>query len=294
MAVLPFEGIYVPPVTPFLDGALDEASLRRLVDYLIDAGVTGIVPCGTTGESATLSPAEHIRVIEISIEQARGRVPVIAGSGSNSTSEAIELSLAAQEAGADALLMVSPYYNRPSQAGILAHFREVAKRVTLPIIIYNIPYRTGQNVEPETIVELSRIANYRGIKQSTAEIAQAQTIIRQAQDFSVLSGDDALIFPIACLGGKGAISAPAHFVPDKFLQMYEKTRDGDLAGARELHYRLAPLVASCFCEPNPGPIKAGLRLMGVISSDECRLPMLAATDACRESVRVQLETVGLM
>jgi 4-hydroxy-tetrahydrodipicolinate synthase len=294
MAVLPFEGIYVPPITPFTGGKVDEASLRRLIDYLIDAGATGIVPCGTTGESATLSHEEHLRVVEIAVEQAAGRVPVIAGSGSNSTAEAIELSLGAERVGADALLMVSPYYNRPGQAGLLAHFREVAKHVKLPVVIYNIPYRTSQNVEPETLIELSKLPIYRGLKQATGEIAQAQTIISQAKDFSVMSGDDALIFPIACLGGKGAISAPAHFVPDRFLAMYERTRDGDLAGGRALHYELAPLVKCCFTEPNPAPIKAGLKMMGVIASDECRLPMLAAGDDCRASMKAQLERVGLL
>lgn len=294
MAVLPFEGVYVPPVTPFLDGAVDESSLRKLVDHLIDSGATGVVPCGTTGESATLSHEEHLRVIEVTMEQVAGRVPVIAGTGSNSTTEAVSLCKSAEALGVDAFLMVSPYYNKPSQAGIIAHFTEVARYTSVPIVIYNIPYRTGQNVEPETIVELAKLPNYRGIKQATGEIAQAQVMIQNAENFSVMSGDDALIFPIACLGGKGAISAPAHFLAGKFLAMYEAVRDQRLDEGRELHYWLAPLVKSCFTEPNPAPIKAGLKAMGIIESDEVRLPLVAASDKCRDAVSEQLKRVGLL
>lgn len=293
MGILPFEGIYVPPVTPFLDGAVDEASLRKLVDYLIEAGATGLVPCGTTGESPTLSHEEHLGVIRVVIEQAAGRVPVIAGAGSNSTREAIELAVGAEELGADALLMVSPYYNRPSQAGIVAHFTTITQHTGLPIVLYNIPFRTGRNVEPSTIVELSKIPNMRGLKQSTGEIAEAQTVIREAKDFSVLTGDDELLFVLACLGGRGAILASGHFVPARFLELYEHVKAGRVDEARELHYWLLPLVKCLFSEPNPAPIKAGLAGLGIIASDELRLPMTPVTDACRACVTEELRRVGL-
>lgn len=294
MEVLPLEGIYVPPVTPFLRGEVDEASLRRLVDHLIEAGATGLVPCGTTGESPTLSHEEHLWVIRTVIEQAAGRVPVIAGTGSNSTAEAVELSVKAEELGADALLMVSPYYNRPSQEGILAHFREVARHTSLPIVVYNIPFRTGRNVEPDTIVELSKLPNFRGLKQSTGEIAQAQEVIQKALDFSVLTGDDELLFLLSCLGGRGAILASGHFATDRFLALHEAVRTSRIDEARAMHYELLPLVKCCFCEPNPAPIKAGLKLQGVIASDELRLPMTAASDACRDAMRAELACLGLL
>lgn len=294
MDVLPLEGIYVPPVTPFKDGEVDEASLRRLVDYLIDNGATGVVPCGTTGESPTLSHSEHHRVIEVVVDQVAGRVPVIAGTGSNSTAEAIELCGEAKRLGANALLMVSPYYNRPSQAGILAHFRAVAESTDLPIVLYNIPFRTGRNVEPETIVELSRIPNYRGLKQSTGEIGQAQEVIRRAEDFSVMTGDDEFLFLLSCLGGKGAILASGHFATRTFRELYEYVKAGRVAEARELHYRLMPMVKCCFMEPNPAPIKAGLAMMGVIDTDELRLPLVSVTDGCRSAVRAELEGLGLL
>lgn len=294
MAVLPFEGIYVPPVTPFKDGGVDEGSLRKLTDRLIDAGATGLVPCGTTGESPTLSHEEHLDVVRIVVEQAAGRVPVIAGAGSNSTKEAVSLARGAEDLGADALLMVSPYYNRPSQEGILAHFSEVAKNTNLPIVIYNIPFRTGRNVDPPTIVELSKLANFRALKQSTGEIAEAQAVIRGAKDFSVLTGDDELLFVLSCLGGKGAILATGHFATDRFLAMYEHVKAGRVPEARELHYDLLPLVKACFCEPNPAPIKTGLMLQGIIESDELRLPMTSATPDCSARMKRELERLGLI
>lgn len=294
MAVLPFEGIYVPPVTPFKDGGVDEGSLRKLTDRLIDAGATGLVPCGTTGESPTLSHEEHLDVVRIVVEQAAGRVPVIAGAGSNSTSEAIGLAKGAEDLGADALLMVSPYYNRPSQEGILAHFSAIAKSTSLPIVIYNIPFRTGRNVDPPTIIELSKLANFRALKQSTGEIAEAQAVIRGAKDFSVLTGDDELLFVLSCLGGKGAILATGHFATDRFLAIYEHVKAGHVPEARELHYDLLPLVKACFCEPNPAPIKTGLMLQGIIESDELRLPMTSATPDCSSRMKRELERLGLI
>jgi 4-hydroxy-tetrahydrodipicolinate synthase len=294
MAVLPFEGIYVPPVTPFKGGAVDEASLRKLTDHLIDGGATGLVPCGTTGESPTLSHDEHLDVVRVVIEQTAGRVPVIAGAGSNSTTEAISLAKGAEELGADALLMVSPYYNRPSQEGILAHFAEIAKNTSLPIVIYNIPFRTGRNVDPPTIVELSKLANFRALKQSTGEIAEAQAVIRGAKDFSVLTGDDELLLVLSCLGGKGAILASGHFATDRFLALYEHVKAGRIAEARALHYDLLGLVKACFCEPNPAPIKTGLKLQGIIESDEVRLPMTPATPDCSARMKGELERLGLL
>ena len=295
MAVLPFEGVYVPPVTPFLAGAVDELSLRKLVDYLIGSGATGLVPCGTTGESPTLSHVEHLKVVEVVIDQAGGRVPVIAGAGSNSTAEAIGLAQGAEGLGADGLLMVSPYYNRPSQDGIVAHFTAVAKSTTLPIIIYNIPFRTGREVEPTTIIELSKQPNFRGLKQSTGEITAAQTIIQgTGDDFSVMTGDDELLFVLSCLGGRGAVLASGHFEPKRFLAIHEHVKAGRIDEARALHYELLPLVKSCFAEPNPAPIKAGLKLMGIIESDEVRLPMTVASQATRERMRGDLAKLGML
>ncbi|MEI7834314.1 MAG: 4-hydroxy-tetrahydrodipicolinate synthase, partial [bacterium] len=248
--------------------------------------------CGTTGESPTLSHSEHERVIALTVEYAAGRVPVIAGTGSNSTAEAIELTQAADKLGVDGMLVIAPYYNRPGQAGIIAHFKAVAASTEKPIIMYNIPKRTGVNMEPVTIIELSRVANITGIKESAGSIEQIMAIIAGTTDFSVLTGDDALLFPLCALGGHGGICTSSHFLPGEWVRLVDLCREGKLAEARELHYRLLPLAQTLFCEPNPTPVKAGLEIIGIPVGPP-RLPMLPASEMCRENVAKVVRSLGL-
>ena len=229
LADVRFEGVYVPNVTPFKDGRIDEKSLYRLVDHLISGGASGLVPCGTTGESATLSHEEHIDVIRMTVEQAAGRVPVVAGIGTNDTNETIKLVERAEEIDVDGYLVVCPYYNRPSQEGILEHFRAVSEITDRPLIVYNIPMRTGRNIEVSTIAELSRIPNIVGIKDASGDINQAMSIIARTKNFCVLSGEDHLLFSTCCLGGHGGIMASAHVLPSEFLALLR----GDQAGGLE-------------------------------------------------------------
>jgi len=279
-----FEGVYVPNITPFKDGEIDGPGLRKLVDYLIEGGASGLVPCGTTGESATLSHDEHIEVIRITVEQAAGRVPVVAGIGTNDTRETIKLLERAEEIDVAGYLVVCPYYNRPNQEGILEHFRAVSETTDRPVLVYNIPMRTGRNIEVGTIAELSRIPNIVGTKDASGDINQAMSIIARTKNFSVLSGEDHLLFAVSCLGGHGGIMASAHVLPGEFLELYESTCRGDLVEARRLHYHFLPLVRVMFKEPNPAPAKAAMKLMGVIESDELRLPLLSVSAACREDI----------
>jgi 4-hydroxy-tetrahydrodipicolinate synthase len=289
-----FEGVLVPNVTPFKDGEIDEGSLRRLVDHIIDGGASGLVPCGTTGESATLSHEEHIDVIRVVTEQAAGRVPVIAGIGTNDTRESIELLEAAEKLDVQGYLVVCPYYNRPSQEGIIAHFRSVSEVSDRPFILYNIPVRTGRNIDVNTVVELSRIPNIVGIKDASADIEQTMNIIARTKNFLVLSGEDHLLFSMCCLGGHGGIMASAHVLPGEFLTLCNAARGGDLEEARRLHYHLLPLVRVMFKEPNPAPAKAAMKLMGVIDSDELRLPLMSVTPACREDISGVLHGLKLL
>ncbi len=294
MAEVKYEGVYVPNVTPFKDGSVDAESLRRLVDHLVDGGATGLVPCGTTGESATLSHEEHIEVIRVTADQVARRVPVIAGIGTNDTNETISLLEQAEKIDLDGYLVVCPYYNRPGQEGIVAHFRAVSEVTDRPIIVYNIPMRTGRNMEVSTVVELSGIPNIVGIKDASGDINQAMSIIARTSNFSVLSGEDHLLFPLCCLGGHGGIMASAHVLPGEFLELFEAARRGDLAEARRLHYHLLPLVRVMFKEPNPAPAKAAMKLMGVIESDELRLPLMSVSAACREDVAGVLHGLKLL
>ena len=284
MSQVTFEGIFIPNVTPFKNGEVDEDSLRRLVDYLIEGGVTGLIPSATTGESATLSHDEHIRVIQVVAEHCGGRVPVIASVGTNATDETISLVKQADKLEVQGYLVVCPYYNRPSQRGILEHFRAVASVTDRPIIVYNIPMRTGRNIETETLVQLSQIPNIVGVKDCCRNLTQTMDTIARTDGFAVLSGEDDLIFAMACLGGHGAVAAVAHVMPAEFLGMLEKVKAGGLAEALEIHYKLLPLVRVMFKEPNPAPVKAAMKLMDVIESDELRLPMTAASAACREDI----------
>jgi len=294
MARTVFTGIYVPLATPFAaDGSLNASVLKQLIDWVIENGASGVVPCGTTGESPTLSHDEHHRVIELTVEYAAGRVPVIAGTGSNSTAEAVALTADAEKAGADGMLVIAPYYNRPNQRGILEHFKAVARATSKPIVMYNIPKRTGVNMEPATVIELSKVDNITGIKESSGDMGQVMDIIQGTTDFGVLTGDDVLLFPLCALGGHGGICTSSHFLPREWLRIYELCVAQKLDEARALHYRLLPLAKALFCEPNPSPLKAGLNLVGIPVGDP-RLPMMPATDACVDKMRTVLQGLGLI
>jgi 4-hydroxy-tetrahydrodipicolinate synthase len=293
---VPFEprGIFAPNATPFSSQSVDEPALRRLLDYLVEQGASGVVPCGTTGESATLSHEEHRSVIETTVEHLAGRVPVIAGAGSNSTAESLELVKHAEGVGADAALVICPYYNRPTQQGLIAHFGSLAESTPLPLIVYNIPKRTGVNLDAATTAELSRIPNIVGVKEASGDLGQVMDVISLSEPgFAVLSGDGYLTFAICCLGGAGGILAEAHVLPGEWKRMVELIAAGQVEEAREIHYRLLPLAQALFLETNPSPVKAVLEIMGICSGD-VRLPLLAATDGCRAALREELEELGLV
>lgn len=288
-------GAIVALVTPFKNGALDEAGLRDLIEFQIANGTHGIAPCGTTGESATLSHVEHKRVIEISVEQAARRVPIIAGTGSNNTEEAISLTRHAKEAGADAVLMISPYYNKPTQEGIYRHFEKVAKVVDIPIIVYNIPGRTSSNVEPATILRLSEIDNIIGVKEASGSMKQITDIIAMcSDDFAVMSGEDYLTFPLMCVGGKGVISVASNVVPKRMADLCNLFFEAKFEEARTLYYALLPLLHGLFVETNPVPVKAALAMMKKIESEEVRLPLVGISEDNRECLRKVLEAQGLL
>lgn len=294
MAEVNFEGVYVPNITPFKDGEVDEESLRRLVGYLIENGATGLMPCGTTGESATLSHDEHIEVIRMTVDEAGGRVPIVPGIGTNDTRETLRLVERAEQLDLQGYLVVCPYYNRPNQEGILEHFRQVSEITDRPVLIYNIPSRTGRNIEVATTVELSKIPNIVGIKDASGDITQAMSLITRTRNFSILSGEDHLLFPTCCLGGQGGVMASAHVLPAEFVALVDAAARGDLAEARRLHYHLLPLVRVMFKEPNPAPAKAAMKLMGIIDSDELRLPLLSVSAACREDIAGVLHGLKLL
>ncbi len=282
-------------VTPFNKGKIDEAGLRNLIEFQIANGTHGIVPCGTTGESPTLSHEEHARVVEIAVECTARRVPVIAGTGSNSTEEAISLTRHAKKAGADAALMISPYYNKPTQEGIYRHFEQVAKTVDIPIILYNIPGRTASNIEPATIERLSRIDNIAGVKEASGSMKQITDIIALcADDFIVVSGEDYLTFPLLCVGGRGVISVVSNVAPRQMADLCNLFFDGKFEESRKLYYKLLPLLHILFIETNPAPVKAALAMMREIESEEVRLPLVAMSEGNKERLRKVLEAQGLL
>jgi len=273
-------------VTPFdRQGNLDEEGLRRLVRFQIEEGIDGLVPVGTTGECATLSYEEHERVIKIVVEEAKGRVPVIAGTGSNSTREALMLTQFAKEVKADAALLVVPYYNRPPQEGMYRHFKEVAEKVDLPQILYNVPSRTGVNLLPQTVARLAEVRNIVGIKEAST-VDQVSEIIEltRGKDFVVFSGNDNQTLPILALGGVGVISVASNVAPKLVAEMVRAFRRGDLEGARELHYRLSPLFKALFLETNPAPVKAALEMMD-LPAGAPRLPLTEVSQQTREVLR---------
>ena len=289
-----FEGVLTALVTPFRDGAIDEPALRNLVDLQIEAGVDGLVPCGSTGESATLSHAEHRRVVEIVVQASRGRVPVVAGTGSNSTREAIELTQHAKAAGADGALLISPYYNKPTQEGIFLHYAEVARATSFPLLAYNIPGRTASNILPATIARMADVPQIVGVKEASGDVGQiAEVIARCPEDFAVLAGDDAMTLPLLALGGRGVIATTANVAPSAMVQMIRAFRAGDVLEARRIHFRLLPLFQVLFCETNPIPVKAALAFMG-LCGPEIRLPLTPLGEPHRERLQVVLKELGLL
>jgi 4-hydroxy-tetrahydrodipicolinate synthase len=288
-----FSGIHIPVVTPFHGAKFDPDTMALLIDRLIAAGVHGIAPCGTTGESATLSHDEHRRVVESTVQAVRKRALVIAGAGSNSTAEAVALTRHAESAGADAALLICPYYNRPTQQGLIEHFRAVADATSLPIIMYNIPKRTGVNMEAATTIELSRVPNIVGIKEASGDLDQVMAIIARTEDFNVLTGDDALLYPLGALGGHGGIMAAAHVATEQWVKLWSYIAAGEFAQARKLHYHLLPLVKALFYESNPTPLKAALEMLGIPVGSP-RPPLLPATEGCRQALTRELGRLGLL
>ena len=289
------QGSIVALVTPFRNGRVDEAKLRELVEFHVTHGTDGVVPCGTTGESPTLTHDEHKRVVELVIEAARGRVPIIAGTGSNSTAEAIDLTMHAKKAGASAALVVNPYYNRPTQDGLYRHFRAVAEATDLPILVYNIAGRTAVNVETDTLARLAKdCANIVGVKEASGSLDQmTQVILACGSEFTVLSGDDTLTLPLMSVGGRGVISVIANIVPRETVEMTHAALAGDWKLARELHLRLFPISRAVFIETNPIPVKEAMAMMGLIEP-EFRLPLCRMSDPNRQRLKAVLIQHGLL
>ena len=295
MSQTTFQGSFVALVTPFHEGRVDEAKLRELVEFHVTHGTDGIIPCGTTGESPTLSHDEHKRVVEIVVESAGRRLPVIAGTGSNSTAEAIDLTRHAERAGAAGVLVVNPYYNKPTQEGLYRHFRAVAESVALPILLYNIQSRTAINVETATLARLVRdCRNIAGVKEASGSLDQmSQVIAACGPNFSVLSGDDNITLALLAIGGHGVVSVIANIVPRETADMVHAALEGDFKRARELHYRLFPLARAAFLETNPIPIKEAMAMAGMLEP-EFRLPMCRMSDANRETLRSILRQYALV
>ncbi len=290
-----FKGAFVAIVTPFIDGKVDEQGLKDLIEFQIANGTSGIVPCGTTGESATLSHEEHHQVVELTIKAVNGRVPVLAGTGSNSTAETIELTRHAKEAGADGSLMITPYYNRPSPEGLYQHFKAAAEAVDIPIIMYNVPSRTGVNMMPETVARCAEIDNVVGIKEATANLNQISEVIRLCpDDFAVMSGDDFTSMATVAIGGTGLISVTSNVAPRDMAAVIDLALAGDFAKAREAHYRLFPVMQAMFLESNPVPAKKTLELMGKITSGSPRLPLAEMTEANLARLKQVISAYGLI
>lgn len=293
------EGNFVALITPFdEDLNYDEEAIRKFVDFQIENGANGLVPMGTTGESATVSHEEHRQIIDIVVDQVKGRIPVIAGTGSNSTKEAIELTTYALNAGADAALLISPYYNKPTQQGIIHHFTLVAEAAKeLPLILYNVPSRTGSNMEAETTIKLSKIKNIIGIKEASGNIEQIMKVINEANEgFAVLSGDDTLTYTICTLGGKGVVSVVSNIMPRRITDMCDKLLDNDFIGARTIHYELLPLFKVLFIESNPGPVKEAARLMNLAGTLNwyLRPPLVSPTEQNSEKIKEVLQNLNLL
>lgn len=290
-----FEGAITALVTPMHNGQVDEQGLVDLIEFQIKSGIHGLVPCGTTGESATLSFAEHKRVIELTVQTVAGRVPVIAGTGANSTSEAIELTESAKKSGADAVLSVVPYYNKPSQEGLFRHFSAILDAVDIPMVLYNVPGRTVTNMLPATVARLAVHANVIGIKEASGNLSQISEIIKLCpQEFIVLSGDDFTAMPTVMIGGRGVISVVSNLEPGRMAAMIQAAMAGEVAKAKALHYQLFDLMGAMFCYPSPAPAKKGLELMGKIAAAEVRLPMTGIDEAGLTRLTRDMQACGLL
>jgi 4-hydroxy-tetrahydrodipicolinate synthase len=289
-----FAGALTALITPFTDGAVDREALGRIVDDQIANGINGLVPCGSTGESATLTHDEHLEVIKLVVERARGRVPVIAGTGSNSTAEAIRLTRGAKELGADAALLISPYYNRPTQEGIYQHYRAIAEATRFPLIVYNIPGRTASKIEATTLERLAALPDIAGLKEATGSLDECQEVIRRCGDaLPLYAGDDALTLPIMAAGGVGVISVISNCLPKAWVEAVDAMRRNDWADARRRIYPLLPLLRTLFLETNPIPIKAAMAMLG-FCADELRMPLLPMSEAPRQQLRAALRDAGLL
>ena len=289
-----FQGSMVAIITPFKEGRVDENTYRELIDFQIDQGTSAIVPCGTTGESATLSMEEHNRVIDIAIEAVNKRVPVIAGTGGNSTAEAIHLTGHAKASGADGTLQVCPYYNKPTQEGLYQHFKTIAEAVPLPQVMYNIPGRTGINMAPETIARLAELPDIVAVKEASGSLGQMAEVVQLAGDkITLLSGDDNLTLPVLAIGGKGVISVVANIVPKDNADMVRAWEEGRVDEARERFFRLLPLCQAMFYETNPIPVKTSLAMMGKVDG-ELRLPMCSMAPANKDKLEKALQAYGLL
>ena len=287
-----FRGVFPAIITPFLkDESLDEEGLKRNIEYLNKTGIAGIIPCGTTGESATLTFEEHKRVVGIAVEASK--VPVIAGTGSNNTSEALELTRHAAKAGADAALLITPYYNKPNDKGMYEHFKKIAENCDIPIVLYNVPKRTGIDLKPELVAKLSKIKNIVAIKEASGSLSQQSQIIEQTRgsDFVLLSGDDDLTLPTIALGGQGVVSVVANVAPRKTVTMVDAALKGDMEKARELHYELAPLVRAMFLETNPIPVKTAHKYLG-LANGPLRLPLGEMAPEKEEKLKEILARLG--
>jgi len=289
-----FSGSFVAVVTPFKNNRVDVEKLKELVEFHIKKGTSGIVPCGTTGESPTLSHEEHRLVIETVVKTVNGRIKVIAGTGSNNTNEAIELTRFAKKVGADGCLVITPYYNKPTQNGLYLHFKKIAETVDIPIVMYNVPGRTGTNMISSTAAKLSKIKNIIGLKEASGNITQISQIVRECvEEFDVLSGDDAMTFPILAVGGKGVISVAANIAPAEVAGLVEAFNKGDINKSRKMHLKMFPLFEAMFYETNPIPVKTSMNLMGMIS-DDIRLPLCKMSEENLKKLKTTLKEYKLI
>jgi 4-hydroxy-tetrahydrodipicolinate synthase len=290
-----FTGCGTALITPFsADGSVDEGTLRRLVRRQIEAGINFLVPCGTTGESPTLTRREHLRVVEITLEEAKGKVPVLGGAGGYSTAEVIELAGELRHLGVDGILSVTPYYNKPTQEGLYQHYKAIAKAVPIPMVVYSVQGRTSVNVEPATLKRLAEIDNIVGVKEASGNISQMASVVHQVpESFNVLSGDDSITIPLVALGGRGIISVVANEIPGEMTRLAQLAMAGDFAGARAVQRQWLPLMEVNFIESNPIPVKAAMAMMG-LCEPVWRLPMTPPSDTSRAKIETVLKAVGLI
>lgn len=287
-----FEGVLPAIITPFTKAdTIDKTGLQQNIEFVENGGVSGIAACGTTGESATLSTAEHMELIDIAVDCAK--VPILAGTGSNNTAEAIELTKHAEDAGAAGALVISPYYNKPNKAGLIAHFKAIADAVEMPIVLYNVPSRTSQDMPLDAIIELAKVDNIVAIKEASGDLDKVSQIIENTmdEDFNVISGDDGLTMPITCLGGSGVISVVANVVPEKMVKLVNATNEGDLRTARQIHYEIAPLIRALFTETNPVPVKRAVELIG-LNTGHLRLPLAPISSENEQTLISCLKGLG--